>query len=199
MSATSVSSAELLVAIRQEGDSAAWARFCARYEPVLLAVARRSGLQESDARDVVQESLIAFLDSFRDGRYDGDRGRLQSWLAGIALNKIREFHRRPAARETQTLGIAGVTTFLHRVPDDAEVMDIFEEEWQRAVMTECLKTVRAEVDEQTFRAFELYGIQGLPAARVAEDLGMSRNAVYIAKNRVLARCRALRKEMVSTW
>jgi len=72
---TTVTSVTLLEKMRG-GNEEAWQRFCARYEPVILSLARRAGLQEDDARDVAQETLVAFIEAFRRGKYDRDRGQL---------------------------------------------------------------------------------------------------------------------------
>jgi RNA polymerase sigma-70 factor (ECF subfamily) len=196
---TTVTSTDLLDGLRREGDDRAWREFCVRYEPALLAFARRAGLREQDARDVVQETFMAFLESFRDGRYDPRRGRLRSWLKGIILNKIREARRRLAGREVQVLDRTDTTAFMDGIPDDRELTDVFDEEWERGVLAECLREVRQQVDAPTYQAFELYAVKSWPPEKVAEQLGISRNAVYISKSRVLSRLRELQQEMSEIW
>ena len=196
---TSVTSTALLQGLRQEGNSKAWHDFCARYEPALLAFAQRAGLQEQDARDVVQETLVVFLERFRAGDYDRDRGRLRAWVQGIAFNKIREARRRLARPEVQVADETSTTPFMDRVPDEAELTDIFETEWQRGLLAECLRTVREQVDTQTFEAFELYALKDWPAERVAQHLGVARDSVYVSKCRVLSRLRELQEELGADW
>ncbi len=70
-----------------------------------------------------------------------------------------------------------------------ELEAAFEAEWQKVAMEEALDEVRREVDPVTFQAFDLYARKDQPPGQVAKLLGLSRNAVYIAKNRVLARLR----------
>jgi RNA polymerase sigma-70 factor (ECF subfamily) len=64
---------------------------------------------------------------------------------------------------------------------------MWDREWTTHVLSLCLAATRREFDENTSRAFELYAVKRQGAADVAEALGISRNAVYIAKSRVLAR------------
>lgn len=196
---TTIASTALLQALRQEDNSAAWRQFCDRYEPLLLAFTRRAGLGEEDARDVVQETLAAFVQGFRAGRYDPDRGRLRSWLQGIAFNKIREARRRFARPEVQVVDPGDGTRFMNRVPDDEELTDLFEQEWERAVLAECLREVRRHFDPQTLRAFKLYVLESRPAEDVARELGISRNAVYVGKSRVMAHLTELQKEIAARW
>lgn len=192
------SAAELLAALRDESDHGAWQIFCERYEPMLLACARRADFQESDARDIVQETLLAFVEGFRAGRYDLRRGSLRAWLQGIAYNKMREAHRRRGRREFQVTQTE-TTGFINRIPDESEFEDVFEKAWERAVVVQTLREVRGRVDEQTFKAFVLFAVKNWEASDVADYLGMSRNAVYIAKSRVLAHFREIRDSVAEQW
>ena len=124
---TTATSTALLEALRDLNDDRAWRQFCGRYEPALIAFARRTGLQEQDARDVVQDTLMAFLESFRDGRYDRQRGRLRSWIKGIAVNKTRETRRRLSRPEVQVADKTDATGFMDQVPDEAELTDVFDQ------------------------------------------------------------------------
>jgi RNA polymerase sigma factor (sigma-70 family) len=176
---TTVNSLIILQGIREPDNSRAWGQFSDRYEPMLLAFARRSGFREEDARDIVQETLLVFVEAFRAGKYDRDRGRLRSWLQGIAFNKIREARRRLAKREVQAPDGTEGTDFMHRVADEQELTDIFDQEWERSVLAECLRQVRQQVEPHTFEAFELYAMQGWPVQKVAEHLGINPDAVYV--------------------
>jgi DNA-directed RNA polymerase specialized sigma24 family protein len=120
---------------------------------------------------------------------------LRAWVRGIAANKICEARHRQARPEVQIADPSNATGFLAGVPDERSWPDVFEEEWERAVMAECLETACRQVDGQTYRAFELYALQDWPAEKAAGHLGMSVNAVYIAKSRVLTRLRQIREEI----
>jgi RNA polymerase sigma-70 factor (ECF subfamily) len=181
------------------GQEQAWRRLCERHEPMLLRLARRAGLHEEDARDVVQEVLTAFLEGFRAGKYDRERGRLRQWLCGIAANKIHEARRRPGRREVQPADGSSSTDFLGRVPDEQELTDLYEEEWERAVLTECLRRVKLEFDAKTFQAFQSYALEGREPEKVAAELGIARETVYVHKSRVLARLKELQKEVSDIW
>jgi RNA polymerase sigma-70 factor (ECF subfamily) len=194
-----VNSTIILLGLRDERNHAAWQQFCARYEPMLIATARRAGLADADAHDVVQETILTFVRKFRAGAYDADRGRLRAWLQGIAFNKIREARRRLARREVQIVSAGDSTGMINRVPDVNELSQIFEEQWQKAVLEECLAQLRSQVDPRTIEAFRLYALEELPAEQVAERLGVSRNAVYISKTRVLTRLRKLQTDIEEQW
>ena len=181
-------STRLLADLHDPGNLAAWDVFNRRYRPIVVAFAKRCGLQHADAEDVAQETMAEFLRAYHAGRYDRNRGsRLRDWLKGIAANRVRDFARRQAkAKEHQPPPSDSQTTFLERVPDE-EVSDQWNREWVNHLLSLCIDGARREFDSGTSRAFELYAISQRPADDVASQLGMTRNAVYIAKSRVLAR------------
>jgi RNA polymerase sigma-70 factor (ECF subfamily) len=50
-----------------------------------------------------------------------------------------------------------------------------------------LELVRLDFEDRTWQAFWRVTVEGQAVADVARDLGMSRNAVYIARSRILQR------------
>ena len=197
MTAT-VTSIALLEELRG-GDNNAWRQFCARYEPVVRAMARGAGLQEQDVQNVVQETLAAFLQAFRAGKYDRERGRLRSYFQGIAIHKIQEERRKWAHREVQVSGQTDSTAAMDRIPDDATLTDVFVKVEERQLLAEWIEEVRGKVETATFAAFDLQARAGWPPEQIAEHLGMSVGAVYQATFRVTSRLRKLRSQISDSW
>jgi RNA polymerase sigma-70 factor (ECF subfamily) len=67
------------------------------------------------------------------------------------------------------------------------------------VIRQCLEEVRREFDAKSVEAFELFAWKGLPAQRVAEELGVTPNAVFIAKHRIMKRIKDLLPRMEEIW
>jgi RNA polymerase sigma-70 factor, ECF subfamily len=193
-----VTSLTLLEGLRNPEDQVAWRRFADRYQPMMLSFARRLRLDDNDALDAAQETMLAFVTAYRREAYDRGKGRLRSWLFGIAHRKIVEIHRR-RRKERVLADRSDVTGFLETIesPDAAE--PLWEQEWQRAVLQACLAEVGKHVDHDTLESFRLYVLEEWPAEKVAAHLGLSRNAVYINKNRVLNRLRELQRWMEEIW
>ena len=194
----STTSTFLLQAIRDPANGAGWAQFDERYRPVLLITARRLGLNHQDAEDAAQETLASFAKTYRDGRYDRDKGRLRAWLLGIARHKIHDIHRRRAKHEIVEADRPATTGFLSKISDQ-QVETTFEAEWQRALLRDCLREVRHQVEAKTFEAFELVALRQRTAAEVAAHLGISCDSVYQSKSRVLKRISWLRNELEENW
>ncbi len=91
------------------------------------------------------------------------------------------------------------TCFLDRIPSADEMEKTWTNTWQQAVLKACLAEAAQEVQPKTYEAFDLYVLQDWPVDAVAAKLGMTENAVYIAKNRVLSRARELLPRMEEIW
>jgi len=193
-----ITSDTLLEAIRDGQDDKAWHRFIVRYRPMIQAFAKRLGLGDSDAEDVSQETLLAFLQSYREGQYNRARGRLRSWLFGIAHCKVIDTQRKKI-REVAMGEKTGATGFFTRIESPDEVERLWDEEWQRSILRACLEDVAKDVTPQTLAAFECYVLKGWPVDDVARHLGMPTNAVYIAKNRILSQVRKRKQELEDIW
>jgi RNA polymerase sigma factor (sigma-70 family) len=173
-----------------------WQLFDERYRPILVGFARRLGLQPEDAADAAQETLRHFVRSYREGKYQRDRGRLRSWLVGIARNCIMDLRQQAAARPERP----GLTA-IDRLPDEQQLTTIWDDERDRAVLGQALDALRRETrtDERTIHAFEQVAIQQQRPAAVAAELGMSLNDVYLAKHRCLRRLRGLVDELTAAY
>ncbi len=193
-----LTSVTLLEALRNPTDRAAWERFAARYQPMVLAFALKLGLSESDAQDAAQETMLAFVDAYLAGTYSHAQGRLRSWLFGVAYRKVCDIQRR-AKRQPLIIDRSDATGFLGSIESPETAESLWDQEWQQAVLRACLAEARQSFDPVTLQAFESYALDGRAAEQVAQTLGISRNAVYIAKNRVLSRLRELRRQMEQVW
>jgi RNA polymerase sigma-70 factor (ECF subfamily) len=180
----------LLNRIKDVGDAQAWAEFARLYGPVVYAFARKRGLQDADAADLVQDVLRSVVRNAGKLEYDPKRGTFRGWLYTIARNKIYNFlsanKNRPKAS-----GDDGSQERLDNISDDAG--DNLESEWeleyQRRLSARAMDRVKHEFQPNTWQAFWGTAVEGRGAAEVGKELKMTSGAVYVAKSRVLARLR----------
>jgi len=178
----------------RDDEAGTWALFVHRFRQPVVMFARDLGLPLDEAEDAAQETLKEFVTAYRQGKYDRNRGRLRSWLFGIAHRVVLN-RRRLLARDRKRQPAGQRTAFWDALPAEELAYKSWDEHWQRAVFTQCMQQVQTELDPKTVRAFELFAMNGRPASDVAADLGMSRNAVFLAKHRVLKRIRQLRDQI----
>jgi RNA polymerase sigma-70 factor (ECF subfamily) len=178
----------LLVRLRDAHDQEAWRQFVRIYGPVVYGYGRKHGLQDADAADLTQEVLRAV--SAAVGRLDGDgrRGAFRSWLFTVAHHKLHDLlarHRRPGRGS----GDPAVQGLLEEQPARAEEQEAWEQEYERRLFRWAAEQVRPRCQDATWQAFWLSAVEGKSGKDVAEALGMSVAAVYLAKSRVMARLR----------
>jgi len=184
-----------LQALRTSSDSDVWKRFHTHFFPVILNFARKMGLPEADAEDAAQETMVAFLRAYQRGGYDRGKGRLTQWLFGVAKKVILN-RRRRLPPERQIPDKSSGTSFWNLVEDTAQVT--WDAEWRQMVLKKCLEKIRTECGDRIFRAFEMYALSSMPVDQVSRRLNMTKNAIYIAKTRVLSRLRELEREFESS-
>lgn len=180
----------LLDALRDPSNQGVWQQYVARYRPPLLGYARRLGVSAEDAEDVAQQVLLTFCAAYRDGRYDRERGRLRTWLFAIAYREIMNWHRAARGRPPATGNDADAQR-VASLPADSDAEALWEQEWRDTILRACLEQVRTEVHETTYQAFQRFVLDDRPALDVAAELGISQNAVFLAKRRVLQRVKEL--------
>jgi RNA polymerase sigma-70 factor (ECF subfamily) len=185
----------LLVRLRDPRDERAWSEFLEIYGPLVHRLARLRGLQDADAHDLAQEVFRAVASAIDRWDPDPALGSFRGWLFRISRNLMVNFL---IARDRHPRG-SGDTDMRHLLeaqpaPDGAESA-LFDEEYRRRVFRWAADRVRPEFREPTWQAFWRTAIEGRPPKEVAEALGQSVGAVYIARSRVLARLRAAVEEV----
>jgi RNA polymerase sigma-70 factor (ECF subfamily) len=189
MDDTPTTRASLLVRLRGPRDERAWAEFTAIYEPLVRRLARRKGLQDADAADLVQEVFRAVATAIEGQAFDPARGSFRGWLFRIARNMVVNFliHQRRHPRGT---GDTDMKCFLEAQPDPAtEDSVLFETEYRRQLLDWAAEQVRGEFTPLSWQAFWQTGVEGRPAKEVAAALGTTVGTVYHYKSRVMARLR----------
>jgi RNA polymerase sigma-70 factor (ECF subfamily) len=191
MSTTSIS---LLARLRRPGDEAAWQRFVALYTPLLYFWARRADLNGADAEDLVQDVFAVLVRELP--KFDYDQGEsFRGWLRTIAMNRCRDLFRRRGR-----LGAALAAQADDAARTDGESSDpaqwLAESEYRSQLVGRALELMREEFEEPTWRACYECTVNERAAADVAAELGLTVNAVYVAKSRVLRR---LRQQLEGLW
>jgi RNA polymerase sigma-70 factor, ECF subfamily len=171
-------------------DQAAWERLVSLYSPLVYGWCRQAGLQAADAADVGQEvfrSVARKIGDFRRAR-EGDTFR--GWLRTITRNKIRDSIRR---KRTELVGVGGSDAQRRLLQVESVVCDAIDDPRddsdRRILYHRVIELVHREFAERTWQAFWRVALDEQRPADVASALGMSVNAVYLAKSRVLRRLR----------
>ncbi len=173
----------LLERLRRPDEQEAWVRFVELYTPLLFGWARRLGLRDADAADLVQEVFAVLVAHMRDFHYDRTRS-FRAWLHTVLHNKWRNRCRR---RPEVSLDPAGPDLARRAAPPAPCGLE--ETEYRQHLVARALRLMQAEFAPSSWKACWEYVVRGRPAAEVASELGLTINAVYLAKCRVLRRLR----------
>ena len=177
----------LLVRIRDAADREAWRQFVELYAPLVYRFARRRGLQDADSADLAQDVLHAVARSTERLEYDPRKGSFRGWLFTVARNKLHTFLRRRERQRRHTEDVAVEWLAEEPAAPEPDEAALWEQEYQQRLFDWAAEQVRGHFQERTWQAFWQTAVEGRPPREVAEALGLSVGAVYIAKSRVLAR------------
>ena len=186
MSESPTTRLSLLMRLRDAHDRLAWDQFVGLYAPLVYGFARRKGLQDADAADIAQDVLTSVAQQMRQWEFDPQRGSFRGWLFTIARNRLKNWKSSAARRLDGSGGDDHHEVMLAQPEPDSEAAD-WDAEYARRVFRWAAGLVREAVTEQTWRAFEATAVAGRSGPEVAEELGMSVGAVYLARSRVMAR------------
>jgi RNA polymerase sigma-70 factor (ECF subfamily) len=177
----------LLLRLRDARDRDAWAQFVQVYAPLIYGFARNRGLQDADAADLMQEVLSSVAGAVGRLDYDPSRGSFRSWLYTITRNKLNTFLDRQR-RHVRGTGDTGAHERLEAEASREEV-SLWDREYERRLFEWAAERVRGVSSESGWQAFWQTAVEGKRPRDVAEALGMSIGAVYVAKSRTLAQIR----------
>src|SRR5580692_2429610 len=154
MTSTPSTRASLLLRLRDVQDHQAWVEFVALYEPVAYRLLRRRGLQDADARDLMQELFMAVSRSIDRWDPAKERGSFRGWLRRVARNLVINWLKQ---RERQVIptGGSGLQAMLDMLPADPDSAEsgpesaAFDNELRRALFQRAAEQVRGEVQPAT--------------------------------------------------
>jgi RNA polymerase sigma-70 factor (ECF subfamily) len=175
----------LLVRIRDPQDAQSWKLFVELYTPPVLRYCRLRGLQDADAADVTQEVIAQVARSMHSFEYSPERGRFRDWLGTVTRRKVNRF------LTTKRLGTAGVGG-----DDTPEALDNLaasevDPEWtaefNAQILRAALDRVRPLFGPTTWQAFASVWLENRSTAETASEMGVTLEAIYVAKSKVLKR------------
>ncbi len=182
-------SASLLDQLRAAPDGDAWSKLVDLYTPLIRGWLARQGLARQDADDLTQEVLTVLVRRLPDFERQPRPGAFRRWLRTITVNCLRDHWRRQKGRPRAT-GASDFQDLLEQLADpDSGLSRQWEQEHDQHVTRRLLEMIRPHFEPSTWEAFRRFALDGESADRVATELGLTVNAVFIAKSRVLSRLR----------
>lgn len=185
---TDATSMTLLGQLRAGRESPAWPRFYAIYAPLIQGWLRRRGIPEDVAEDVRQEVLRKVYEEIGNFDHNGRVGSFRKWLRTVMQHRLRTIQRKSWRESPETkLDWSDVVDQLN--DDQSDLSRLWDAEHDAFLIDRLLSLVAKDFKEQSLTAFRRVVLRGEDITSVAEDLGMTPNAIRIAQSRILASLR----------
>jgi RNA polymerase sigma factor (sigma-70 family) len=186
MADTSVS---LLERLCLQSDDDSWALFVKLYAPLIRGWLRRYSVKEEDAEDLAQEVMAVVVRELAHFQHNQQRGAFRNWLRTVTVNQLRALWRTRRGR-AEASGDNDVARMLDQLADPTSSLSrLWEEQHDQHVARRLMELIQLQFEAKTWQAFRRVALDGAKAAVVAEELGISVNAVLVAKCRVVNRLR----------
>jgi RNA polymerase sigma-70 factor (ECF subfamily) len=177
----------LLVRIRNPDDHASWVEFVDLYMPLLHAYAYKLGFQDADSADAAQETLLRVAQAISTENYQREKGTFRGWLFTIHRNTLRLLATK-SKRQPAGTGDTDMVRLLQEQPD-REQLDLWDTEYRTRLFHWAAQKTKPWFQATTWDAFWRTSVENQSVTTVANDLGLSVGAVYIARSRVLSKIR----------
>jgi RNA polymerase sigma factor (sigma-70 family) len=175
----------LLSRLKDASEDSCWREFFETYWKLIYNTARKSGLSDSEAQDVVQETMVALTRHLPNFQYDRSKGSFKAWLRQLTGWKIVDLIR----KRPQWDSLGGTAERDLTLDIEAE----WELDWKLSIADEALRRVRERTPPKVFQVYHTNVIQGKGARETAALLRMTVPAVYMATFKVN---RKLRNEVI---
>ena len=184
--------ASLLSRIKNWEDRESWQDFFDTYWRLIYTTARKAGLTDAEAQDIVQETVLSVAKNVEGFKYDPAVGSFKSWRLRLTRWRIiNQLKKRGAEAKRLAPGQlvavrADETATLERIPDPAggDLEAIWETEWEAHLVHAAVERVKRRVDPAQFQIFQLSCLEGWPVRKVAQTLGVNVGRVYLARHRL---------------
>ena len=192
----------LLSRLQDWDDQDSWRDFFDTYWRLIYSVAIKSGLTETEAQDVVQETVVCVAKDITKFKRDRNRGSFRGWLSNLTRWRINDqLRKRASLRPVENVDLLMESQPVTQIPDPSgsELAAIWEEEWKTNLLEAAIERVRRRVREEHYQIFDLCVMRRWKARDVAEALGVSVGQVYLAKHRVALEVKSVVRELQKKW
>lgn len=191
----------LLSRLQNWEDNESWQDFFDTYWRLIYSVARKSGLTEAEAQEVVQETVISVAKHIHKFRRDRKLGSFKGWLRNITRWRIGDQLRKRTRLTSACVSGPDDPALLEFLPElpEQNPEPRWEEEWHANLLQAAIDRVKLRVREEQYQIFDLQVLRQWPVSRITSTLGVSAARVYLAKHRVAALIKKEVRTLKKQW
>ncbi len=163
-----------------------WEEFFHTYWELIYNVARRAGLSEADAQDIVQETILKVHNSLDRFEYNRKRGTFKGWLRTVTRSRLNDFFKKQQRRPALNQPLEEAADELQNLEDPGgpEIEKIWDEEWNRNLIQAALSRTKKLSSPKQFQIFKCHYIDEWTVRETCRTLGVNAAQVYMAKQRI---------------
>lgn len=177
----------LIQRLKNWQDESSWQQFFDTYWKLIYGVALKSGLNDAEAQDVVQETMISVARHMPGFTYDRKIGSFKGWLLNMTRWRITDqIRKRKALGQSFAEDAAAGSKKLEETidPNSGNMEALWETEWERNLYDAATAKIKRQLDPQKYQIFDLYVKKEWSPEKVAEAFGITVDQVYLTKHRV---------------
>ena len=177
----------LLNRLKNWRDESSWEEFFEIYWRLIYEVARKAGLTDAEAQDVVQATMLSVAKHMPTFKYDPALGSFKSWLLKLTHWRIiDQFRLRgPLAPEDAQFAATNSAVSEDLIPVASNDFEkLWEAEWKENLLQAAVAKVKRRLDPLQYQLFDFYVQKGWPPKKVAAAFALSIRQVYAAKHQV---------------
>lgn|ERR1700722_882658 len=178
----------LLQRLKNWQDQSSWQDFFDTYWKLIYTAAIKAGLNEAEAQDVVQETMISVAKHMPTFKYDRAIGSFKAWLLNMTRWRITDQlrkRRRLVAYDSSNDTDADIRMTGQMMDPVSESLDaLWDAEWEKNLLNAAIDKVKRHLDPQKYQIFDFYVNKEWSPDEVAKAFGISVGQVYLAKHRV---------------
>lgn len=188
----------LVVGLKDLEDQRVWNRFFETYWKLIYHAALKAGLKDSDAQEVVQETVISVTKNIESFDYDRSKGSFKGWLMKTTKWRITDQFRKLQKKHARECEDS--YEMLENLPADlSEVDNYWEDNWQKELLSAAFERVKGEVKPIYYQVYDLLIRKEMKPKDISSALGIKTDQVYLAKHRVEKTLKIIIYEMNSGW
>lgn len=183
----------LLARLKCDNDATDWQRFVNLYVDLIRRWFIRAGIPTHELDDLLQDCMVSLMKGIKQFEHNGRPGAFRCWLKSVVVHRAASWFR--SYRSRREFAFAGLPSEFASIEDQMLPLE-WEKEHDDYVLQKLLRIVKADVSETTWVAFYRQAFENVQPTSLASELGISENAVLLAKSRVLRRLRKLAEGLI---
>jgi RNA polymerase sigma-70 factor (ECF subfamily) len=187
----------LISRLRNRQDDDSWRDFFQTYWKLIYSFAIRQGCTDTEAEEVVQETVISLANKMPEYRYDPAACSFRGWLMHVTnWRVVDQLRKRRRARDSEPLpaepDAVNHLAALGGGVVESELEALWDQEWEKNLIDAAMERVKRKINAEHYQIFHLLLARGHSPAKVASLLKVSTARVYLVKHRV---ARLVQKEI----